>query len=200
MPLDLLIALTVFACVMAFTPGPNNIMLAASGVNFGFTPTIPHMLGVTIGFDVLLIACALGLGLIFTAVPQMHLVLKVGGALYMLWLAFKVATAHFVGDEGRGAARPFTFMQAAAFQWINPKAVIAALSTISIYVRPGEFGRDFPVMLAILTLCTVGSVTTWTGFGVALRRLLRNPVYARVFNVSMALLLVASIVPMVTEG
>jgi threonine/homoserine/homoserine lactone efflux protein len=91
-------------------------------------------------------------------------------------------------------------MQAAAFQWINPKAVIAALSTISIYVRPGAFGRDFPVMLAILTLCTVGSVTTWTGFGVALRRLLRNPVYARVFNVSMALLLVASIVPMVTEG
>ena len=198
MPVDLLIALTVFAGVMSFTPGPNNIMLAASGVNFGFTHTIPHMLGVTIGFDVLLIACALGLGLIFSAVPQMHLVLKVGGALYMLWLAWKVATAHLTGDEGRGPARPFTFMQAAAFQWINPKAVIAALSAISFYVRPGEFGRDFPVMLAIVTLCTVGSVTTWTGFGVALRKLLRNPLYARIFNVSMALLLVASIVPMVS--
>ena len=198
MPVDLLIALTVFACVMSFTPGPNNIMLAASGVNFGFAHTIPHMLGVTIGFDVLVLACAAGLGLIFVAVPQMHLVLKVGGALYMLWLAWKVATAHFTGDEARGPARPFTFMQAAAFQWINPKAVIAALSAISLYVRPGEFGRDFPIMLAILTVCTVGSVATWTGFGVALRRLLRNPVYARIFSVSMALLLVASIVPMVS--
>jgi len=198
MPLDLLIALTVFSTVMAFTPGPNNIMLAASGVNFGFAHTIPHMLGVTIGFDVLLIACAAGLGLIFAAVPELHLVLKIGGALYMLWLAFKVATAHATGDEGRGPARPFTFMQAAAFQWINPKAVIAALSAITLYVRPGQFGRDFPVMLAILTVCTVGAVATWTGFGVALRRLLRNPLYARVFNVSMALLLVASIVPMVS--
>ena len=191
-------AMAVFGFAMAFTPGPNNIMLAASGVNFGFTPTIPHMLGVAIGFDVLLIACAAGLGLIFAAVPQLHLVLKVGGALYMLWLAFKVATAHVTADESRGPAQPFTFMQAAAFQWINPKAVIASLSAISFYVRPGEFGRDFPVMLAILTLCTVGSVTTWTGFGVALGRLLRNPLYARVFNVSMALLLVASIVPMVS--
>ncbi|HXD47102.1 MAG TPA: LysE family translocator [Pseudolabrys sp.] len=198
MPLDLLIALTVFSTVMAFTPGPNNIMLAASGVNFGFAHTIPHMLGVTIGFGVLLIACAAGLGLIFAAVPELHLVLKIGGALYMLWLAFKVATAHATADEGRGPARPFTFMQAAAFQWINPKAVIAALSAITLYVRPGQFGRDFPVMLAILTVCTVGAVATWTGFGVALRRLLRNPLYARVFNVSMALLLVASIVPMVS--
>jgi threonine/homoserine/homoserine lactone efflux protein len=197
MPADLLIALTIFSCVMAFTPGPNNILLAASGVNFGFTHTIPHMLGVTIGFGLLLIACAAGLGILFTAVPKLHLVLKVGGALYMLWLSWKVATAH-TNDESRGPARPFTFFQAAAFQWVNPKAVIAALSAITLYVRPGQFGRDFPVMLAILTICTVGSVATWTGFGVALRRLLRNPVYARVFNVSMALLLLASIVPMVS--
>src|SRR3569623_3851480 len=132
MPVDLLIALTVFACVMSFTPGPNNIMLAASGVNFGFAHTIPHMLGVTIGFVVLVLACAAGLGLIFVAVPQMHLVLKVGGALYMLWLAWKVATAHFVGDESRGAARPFTFMQAAALLWVDPMAVIAGISSISI--------------------------------------------------------------------
>jgi threonine/homoserine/homoserine lactone efflux protein len=131
MPADLLIALTIFSCVMAFTPGPNNILLAASGVNFGFTHTIPHMLGVTIGFGVLLIARATGLGILFTAVPQLYLVLKVGGALYMLWLAWKVATAHVTSDEGRGSARPFTFFQAAAFQWINPKAVIAALSAIS---------------------------------------------------------------------
>jgi threonine/homoserine/homoserine lactone efflux protein len=198
MPLDLFLALTVFACVMAFTPGPNNIMLAASGVNFGFAHTIPHMAGVIIGFAVLLAACGAGLGLIFTAVPSLHLVLKVAGALYMLWLAFKVATAHIGRTDTRGPARPFTFLQAAAFQWINPKAVVAAVSAIALYVRPGHVGSDFPAMLAVLTVCTVGSVITWTGFGVALRRFLQSPRHARVFNVSMALLLVASIVPMVT--
>src|SRR6185437_921196 len=198
MPLDLLIALTLFACVMAFTPGPNNIMLAASGVNFGFAHTIPHMAGVTIGFAILLAACGAGHGLIVTAVPSLHLVLKVAGALYMLWLAFKVATAHIGGDSARAPARPFTFLQAAAFQWVNPKAVVAAESAIALYVRPGHATSDFPAMLAVLTACTVGSVVTWTGFGVALRRFLQSPRHARIFNVSMALLLVASIVPMVT--
>jgi threonine/homoserine/homoserine lactone efflux protein len=198
MPADLLIALTVFACVMAFTPGPNNIMLAASGVNFGFAHTIPHMAGVTVGFAVLLAACGAGLGLILTAVPSLHVVLKVVGALYMLWLAFKVATAHSGGGEAKRVPRPLTFLQAAAFQWVNPKAVVAAVSAFALYVRPGHVASDFPAMLAVLTACTVGSVVTWTGFGVALRRLLQSPRHARVFNISMALLLVASIVPMVT--
>jgi threonine/homoserine/homoserine lactone efflux protein len=198
MPLDLLLALTLFACVMAFTPGPNNIMLAASGVNFGFAHTIPHMAGVTIGFAVLIAACGAGLGLLFAAAPSLHLVLKVAGALYMLWLAFKVATAHVARTDSKGPARPFTFLQAAAFQWVNPKAVVAALSAIALYVRPGHVGSDFPAMLAVLTVCTVGSVVTWTGFGVALRRYLQSPRHARIFNVSMGLLLVASIVPMVT--
>jgi threonine/homoserine/homoserine lactone efflux protein len=197
MPLDLLLALAVFAFAMAFTPGPNNIMLAASGVNFGFSRTVPHMAGITVGFAVLMIACAAGLGLAFAAVPSLHLALKIAGAAYMLWLAFKVATAHVAGDEAGGAARPFTFWQAAAFQWINPKAVVAALSAVALYVRPGSAASDFPVMLAVLTLATLGSVMTWTGFGVALRRLLRNPAYARIFNLAMALLLVASIAPMV---
>jgi threonine/homoserine/homoserine lactone efflux protein len=198
MPLDLFLALTLFSCVMAFTPGPNNIMLAASGVNFGFAHTIPHMAGVTIGFAVLLAACGAGLGLLFAAVPSLHLVLKVAGALYMLWLAFKVATAHIGGGEAKRVPRPFTFLQAAAFQWINPKAVVAAVSAIALYVRPGHATTDFPAMLAVLTICTVGSVVTWTGFGVGLRRFLQSPRHARVFNVAMGLLLVASIVPMVT--
>jgi len=197
MPLDLLLALTVFAFVMAFTPGPNNIMLAASGVNFGFARTLPHMAGVTIGFAVLMIACAAGLGLVFATVPALHLALKIAGAAYMLWLAFKVATAHVSGDETGAPAQPFTFWQAAAFQWINPKAVVAALSAFALYVRPGHAGSDFPTMLAVLTVATLGSVVTWTGFGVALRRWLQDPARARIFNVAMALLLVASIAPMV---
>jgi len=197
MPPDIFLALTVFAFAMAFTPGPNNIMLAASGVNFGFSRTVPHMAGVTVGFAVLLAACAAGLGLVFVAVPALHVALKVAGAVYMLWLAYKVATAHLGGGELGAPARPFTFWQAAAFQWINPKAVVAALSAFALYVRPGHATSDVPAMLAVLTAATLGSVVTWTGFGVALRRLLRNPAHARIFNVAMAFLLVASIVPMV---
>jgi threonine/homoserine/homoserine lactone efflux protein len=196
MPLDIFIALVVFASAMAFTPGPNNIMLAASGVNFGFVRTVPHMIGVTVGFVALLLACGAGLGLVFAAVPALQIVLKVAGAAYMVWLAFKVATAHRSDDMG-APAQPFTFWQAVAFQWVNPKAMVAALSAIAIYVRPGHGHSDFPVMLAVLAVCTVLSVSTWTGFGVALRRLLRNPLWARLFNAAMALLLVASIVPMV---
>ncbi len=195
MPLDLFAALVVFACVMSFTPGPNNILLAASGVNFGFTRTIPHMAGVAVGFLVLLAACAAGLGLVFVAVPALHIVLKVVGAVYMLWLAYKVATAHLSNDTA--AARPFTFLQAAAFQWVNPKGVVAAVSAIAIYVRPDHQQFDVPLMLLAFAVATVGSVLTWSAFGVALRGLLREPSRARIFNFTMALLLVVSIVPMV---
>jgi len=198
MPLDVFfLAMLTFSVAMAFTPGPNNIMLAASGVNFGFARTIPHMAGVSVGFLVLVLACGAGLGLIFAAVPALQVALKVAGALYMLWLAFKVATAHLARDDGSSPARPFTFWQAAVFQWVNPKELVAALSAIAIYVRPGHERIDFPVMLAVLAACTAGSVSTWAGFGVALRRLLREPRHARLFNGTMALLLVASIVPMV---
>lgn len=196
MPLELFLALVVFSFVMAFTPGPNNVLLAASGVNFGFSRTVPHMAGVIIGLAVLLIACGAGLGLVFAAVPSLQLVLKVAGAAYMLWLAYKVATAH-LSDDANAPARPFTFLQAAAFQWINPKAVIAAVSAIAVYVRPGHGHVDLPIMIAVLTVCTIGAVATWTGFGVALRSFLRDAARARLFNGAMALLLVASIVPMV---
>ena len=189
--------MVVFAFAMAFTPGPNNIMLAASGVNFGFTRTIPHMAGVTLGFVVLMLACGVGVGLVFAAVPALQLALKIAGALYMLSLAFKIATAYRARDDGGGRARPFNFWQAAAFQWINPKAVVAVLGALALYMRPGQEARDLPVILAVFGLMTAGSVATWTGFGVALRRFLRDPAHARVFNIAMALLLVASIVPMV---
>ncbi len=197
MPLNVFLVLLLFSTVMAFTPGPNNIMLAASGVNFGFARTMPHMAGITLGFLALLAACGAGLGLVFAAVPSLQIVLKVAGAAYMLFLAFKVGTAHLSDAGGAKPARPFSFLQAAAFQWVNPKAWVACLSAIALYVRPGHARTDFPVMLAVLMAATVLSTSTWAGFGVALRRLLRAPRHARIFNIVMALLLVASIVPMV---
>lgn len=190
-------AMAVFAFVMAFTPGPNNIMLAASGVNFGLTRSSSHMAGVVIGFAVLVASCAAGLGLVFAALPSLHVVLKIAGALYMLWLAYKVATAHQSEADDAPPPKPLTFWQAAAFQWINPKGLVAALSGVAIYIRPGHEVRDFSVMLTVFTVVTFLSAVTWTAFGVGLRSLLHNPAHARIFNIAMAILLVASIVPMV---
>jgi len=200
MPVNILLPLVTFAVAMAFTPGPNNVMLAASGVNFGFARTVPHMAGVTVGFMVLVLASGTGLGLVFEAVPQLQIVIKVVGSAYLLWLAYKVATAHLARDTGGGPARPFTFWQAAAFQWINPKGLVAAISAIAIYLRPGQEARDLAIMVAVFGIVTAGSVTTWASFGVALRRLLRDPGRARLFNIAMGLLLVVSIVPMLLEG
>lgn len=198
MPYDLFLALVVFAFVMAMTPGPNNIMLTASGVNFGFARSIPHMSGVTLGFLVMVGACALGLGLVFTAVPVLQLVLKIAGAGYMLWLAWKVANAKPSDGQSDTAGQPLTFLQAALFQWVNPKGVLAALSGIALFMRPDHAVTDFAIMATVYGLATLASVTVWTGFGVALRKLLSNPRHARIFNIAMGLLLVASIVPMVT--
>ena len=199
MPPDVLLALTVFAFVMAFTPGPNNILLTASGVNFGFARTIPHLLGVDIGFVFLLAVFAAGLGLVFASVPALQIALKIAGAGYMLWLAWKVASARPVENEGSAPGKPMTFLQAAAFQWVNPKAFVAALSGVAVYMRPGHEREDFAVVLVVFAVSTTLSTATWAGFGVALRRFLRDPVHARVFNIAMGLLLVASIYPIVTE-
>lgn len=197
MPLDMFLGLVAFAAAMAFTPGPNNIMVTASGVNFGFTRTIPHILGITFGFVVLLIGCAAGLGAIFAAYPPLQIVLKVAGAIYLLWLAWKIATAAPSGGDDMRVTQPITFLQAALFQWVNPKAVVIALSAIAIYVRPSHWLTDFTVMQIVFAIATILAVAAWTGFGVALRRVLSDPKHARIFNIVMALLLVASIVPMV---
>jgi threonine/homoserine/homoserine lactone efflux protein len=201
MQFDVLVALTVFAFVMAFTPGPNNILLTASGVNFGFARTIPHLLGVDVGFVILLAVFAGGLGLVFAAAPVLQILLKIAGALYMLWLAWKVGSARPATDGASAnmLGKPMTFLQAAAFQWVNPKAVVAALSGVAVYMRPGHEREDFVIVLAVFALSTVLSTATWAGFGVALRRFLRDPMHARIFNIVMALLLVATIIPIVSE-
>ncbi|MGD9924506.1 MAG: LysE family translocator [Pseudorhodoplanes sp.] len=197
MPIDMFLGLVAFACAMAFTPGPNNIMVTASGVNFGFTRTIPHILGITFGFFVLVSVCAAGVGAVFAAWPPLQVVLKVAGAVYLLWLSWKIATAAPSTDDAGQVAEPITFLQAALFQWLNPKALVAALSGIALYVRPAHWLTDFTLLQIVFTIATILAVATWTGFGVALRRVLSDPKHARIFNIAMALLLVASIVPMV---
>jgi threonine/homoserine/homoserine lactone efflux protein len=189
--------MAVFALATSCTPGPNNIMLTASGVNFGFARSLPHMTGVSVGFIIVLAACAGGLGLLFAAFPAVHTILKVVGAAYMLWLAWKVANAGRPEDMKDAEATPLTFLQAAAFQWVNPKGVLAALSAVTLFVGPQATFTDTLVMLIVFWLATVFSVTLWTVFGTVVSQLLRNPRHARIFNIAMALVLVVSIVPMV---
>lgn len=189
---DILLALISFAFVTSVTPGPNNLMLMASGVNFGFRRTVPHMLGVSLGHGLMVFLVGLGLSGVFQAVPASKLVLKVVSVLYMLWLAWKIAHAAAPG-EGKAAARPMTFLQAATFQWVNPKAWAMALGAISNYAQGG--------ISAVLVVCVVfasinlPSVSLWAYAGERLRAFLSDPRRLVQFNWTMAALLVLSLWP-----
>ena len=197
--LTLAAAFLPFAVVAAFTPGPNNLLLAASGANFGIRRTIPHVLGVVSGFPLLVLAVGLGLGALFQRHPEVHTVLKFGGAAFLIYLAWRIATAGH-GTAKTAPGRPLTFLEAALFQWVNPKAWIFAVTAVATYTTVG--GRasvEIAVILAISVLVTIGATIAWTAFGVGLNRFLQeSPRMLRAFNVGMALLLLVSIVPMVT--
>lgn len=195
---ELLAALTLFAFVSSITPGPNNTMLMASGANFGFRATAPHMLGVSIGFFVLVVAVGLGLGGLFAAYPALHDILAVAGGLYLLWLAWKIATAKGLGS-GEAGARPMTFLQAAAFQWVNPKGWAMALGAVTAYAPRENYALNVLLISLIFTVVNLPCVASWTGFGVGLRRFLDKPAVLRGFNIAMALLLVLSLVPVAME-
>jgi len=193
MNIDLLPALIIFALVSSITPGPNNLMLMASGANFGFRRTIPHMLGISIGFMVLMLLTGLGLAQVFDLYPVSHLILKILSAVYMLWLAWKIANAAAV-QQRDAAGTPMTFLQAAAFQWVNPKAWAMALTANTVYV--GGVGA-WALAFACLVFASVNlpSVSFWTIAGQQMARFLTNPARLRAFNWTMAALLVASLYP-----
>ena len=193
---DLLTALMAFAFVSSITPGPNNLMLLASGVNFGFRRTVPHMLGIGIGFTLMVALVGLGLAGIFTAWPPARPVLKIAATAYMLWLAWKIAHAA-APEAAQRSARPLTFLQAAAFQWVNPKAWTMALGAIALYA-PGQEAAAVLWVAAVFGMVNLPCVSSWTVLGMALRRALQNPVRLRIFNITMALLLIASLYPVLT--
>lgn len=199
---DTLLALASFAFVSSITPGPNNLMLMASGTNFGFARTVPHLLGVAIGFVVMLILVGAGIAWIFQAVPAAYAVLKVASVAYLLYLAYKIATAKppGSGDAMERASRPLTFVQAAAFQWVNPKAWTMALTAVSAYVPAEQRGVGLIAVGLIFGAINLPSVGAWALMGVQMRRFLSNPKALRVFNVSAAMLLVASLYPIVFDA
>ena len=193
MTFELITALVVFAFVSSATPGPNNLMLMASGANFGFARTIPHMLGIAIGFSVMILLVGAGLVQVFDAWPVSYTILKVASVLYMSWLAWKIARTSSTA-EGDTTGRPMTFLQAAAFQWVNPKAWAMALTALSVYAADATLVA-FAVVALVFGAVNLPSITIWTVLGQQMKRFLTNPTRLRLFNWTMAALLMASLYP-----
>lgn len=196
--LDLLLAFALFAFVTSVTPGPNNMMLLASGVNFGFRRSVPHMLGISCGFMSLVLGVGFGLGAVFKAYPLLYSILRYAGAAYLLYLAWKVATSGPAAEKEAGGS-PLGFWGAAAFQWVNPKAWVMALGAISTYTPMQGYFTNVVVIAVLFAVINAPSVGLWAGFGSSLRNVLRDPRWLRVFNVGMAVLLVASLYPLIVD-
>lgn len=191
MTYDLILPLMMFALVSSITPGPNNLMLLASGANFGFRRTLPHMLGISLGFAFMVFLVGLGLARMFELYPVLKLVLKVLAVAYMLYLAWKIANAA-APEAADETGKPFTFLQAAAFQWVNPKAWAMALTAVTVYAPSQEF-VVIAVVAAVFAAVNLPSVTFWAVLGQQAQRILTNQKRLWVFNIAMAVLLVASL-------
>jgi len=193
MSADLLAAFCLFAFVSSITPGPNNLMLLASGVNHGFRATLRHLFGVSAGFALMLVAVGMGLAELFERWPLLHELLRWVGAGYLLWLAWRIARS---GSPAQAQAQPpMGFFAAAAFQWVNPKAWMMGVTAYTTYVQ----ARDLPLVLAVALLFAVINLpclSTWTLLGSRLRGWMAVGQRQRCFNLLMGGLLVISLWPM----
>lgn len=198
MTYDILLALVAFAFVSSITPGPNNLMLMASGANFGFRRTVPHMLGIGLGFMLMVLLVGAGLVQVFEAYPVSHVILKIASVAYLLFLAWRIANAAPATGPGH-AGRPMTFLQAAAFQWVNPKAWAMALTATTAYA-PGQTLQAIALVAIVFGCVNLPSVSTWTVLGQKMARVLTNRRRLTVFNWSMAVLLVISLYPVLWPG
>lgn len=200
---DLIFALLVFAFVSSITPGPNNLMLMASGATYGFRRSVPHMVGVGLGFVAMTVLIGVGIAGLLTAVPALAVALKVASLVYMLWFAWKILHAPAPGSapdgaEARAAIRPMTFLQAAAFQWVNPKAWAMALTAVSTYA-PDRSMETVVTVAVIFGLVNLPCVSSWTLLGQGMQRWLTSPGRRQAFNATMAGLLLLSLWPLLTH-
>lgn len=193
MPFDLWLALAAYVVVTTITPGPNNGMLLATGVNHGLSGAWPHLMGVNVGFAALMLGVGLGLGALLTQVPALHAALKIVGAAYLLWLAFGIARSGPPGGDGAAPAR-IGFMQAAIFQWLNPKAWIMSLGAISTYLPAESFWSGLAIAILTFSLLGLPCNITWVIAGAKLRTVLSEARALRLFNLAMAAALAASVV------
>ncbi|MES2563077.1 MAG: LysE family translocator [Pseudomonadota bacterium] len=201
MSADMLLAFALFAFVTSVTPGPNNIMLLASGVNFGFRATIPHILGISTGFLFMVIAVGLGLTEVFARYPLSYIAMRWIGVVYLLYLAWTIAHAGAPKPRDHASSgRPLGYWGAAAFQWVNPKAWAMAVGAFSAYV-PANSSMAMVVGIAVLFAVINGpSVSVWAVCGSQMRQFFQVPRYQRIFNYSMAALLLISMVPLLNTS
>ena len=197
--MDFLPSLLMFIVVAAFTPGPNNIMIMASGLNFGLRRSVPHLFGICLGFPLMVTALGFGAGVLFERFSNLHEIIKVFGICYLSYLAWGIAMASPEKNiEGR--SRPLSFFQAMLFQWVNPKAWIMATSAIATYTSVGEdITTQLFTIVLVFFLMAWPSAGTWLLFGTVIHRILKNPIHHRVFNLVMAVLLLASMYGVVVE-
>lgn len=193
-----MISVFLFALSAAITPGPNNVMLMSSGVNFGIRRSVPLLMGVCIGFPAMFVGIGLGLGAVFQRYPQVHTLISVVGIVYLLYLAWRIARSG--RPEQVKDIRPLTFLQAAAFQWVNPKAWVMATGAIAAFTTAsGSINQQVLNMALIFITAAVPSALTWLLFGVGLQKLLADPLWLRRFNYLMAGLLVLSMLPVIID-
>jgi threonine/homoserine/homoserine lactone efflux protein len=195
MSIDVFLGLLTFALVASITPGPNNTMVLASGLNFGVRRSVPHMLGIAFGFTLMVFLVGVGLGNAFKAYPMIYTALKYVGGAYMLWLAWKIAISGPV-NEATAGGMPITFFQAALFQWVNPKAWIMAVTANATYSILGYPVISALVVASCFAVSSIPSNFIWVIFGAGLRQILSDQKTLRIFNVGMAVLLVASLAPL----
>ncbi|MEM1435817.1 MAG: LysE family translocator [Pseudomonadota bacterium] len=191
-----LVSLVGFAFAASITPGPNNLMRMASGTNYGFRRTLPHLAGVAVGFVLMLLLVGAGLGQLFRQFPSVELLLRSICFAYLLYLAWKLAaTRAQPAAAGEGSTgKPLSFLQAALFQWVNPKAWAMALTAMSVYLPSDTLWSALAVAL-VFGAVNLPCISTWTLLGLKLRAFLHNAVRLKTFNVTMALLLLASVLP-----
>ncbi|WP_434358119.1 LysE family translocator [Parasalinivibrio latis] len=185
----LVMPLAVFALTTSGTPGPNNMMLTASGANFGFIRTLPHMVGISAGMVLLILSVAAGLGVIFQTFPAVQEGFKWAASGYLLFLAWKIATAEPSSQKRSSGSRPMSFWAAAMFQFVNPKAWMMAISSISTFTVSGDnYWLSAMVVCAAFVVVGLPAISVWAGFGVMLGRLISHPRSWRVFNGTMGVL------------
>ena len=196
----LLIAFVMFAAVMFFTPGPNNIMLLSSGLTYGFRPTLPHIAGITFGFAFMIGVVGLGLGTIFITYPVLQTILKYAGVAYLIYLAAAIAMSGPVKPDHDNRRGPMTFWGAAMFQWINAKGWVMVIGTITAYAGIASFPWNITIQVMLSLLLGAVACSTWAVFGSALRPVLTSPRAVRAFNIVMAVLLLASLYPVFRDA
>jgi threonine/homoserine/homoserine lactone efflux protein len=197
---SLLIAFFIFAAVMYFTPGPNNIMVLSSGLTYGFRPTLPHIAGITIGCAFMVAAVGLGIGTIFVAYPVLQTILRYAGAAYLIYLAAAIAIAEPVVPGQDNRRGPMTFWGAVLFQWVNVKGWVMVIGTITAYAGIASFPWNIVIQVVLCLLLGVVAPSIWALSGSSLRALMTSPRAVRAFNIVMAALLLASLYPVFMEA